>query len=90
MRPEPGKQRKLLAPNEDIDRVDLNEPHTIDGSSQMPTINSASRSRVGEALSAESNPTRLGTGEISRLGQRLGSLCSVGSARLDLVSRRQR
>ena len=90
MRAEPDRLAKELAPKEHVDRVDLNEPHAIDDSSQMPTINSASRSRVGEALSAESNPTRLGTGEISRLGQRLGSLCSVGSARLDLVSRRQR
>ena len=45
MRSEPGEQRQLLAADEHVDRVDLDEPHPVDDAAEMPAVDAARRPR---------------------------------------------
>ena len=55
MGPETGEQGKLLTTHQDIDGVDLDEPHPIEHLSEVAPINPPVRTRVGETLRAEGN-----------------------------------
>ena len=58
MRTEACEERQLLAANQDVDRVDLDQPHAIERATEVPPIDAALRPRVGEALRAECDAAR--------------------------------
>jgi len=59
MRAEPCEKGQLLAADQDIDRINLNDTHLFDQLAQMAPINSTSRPWVVEPLGPERNPPSL-------------------------------
>lgn len=64
MRAEPSKEWQLLAADQDIDRVDLDDADLFDKLAQMTTIDSPTRPWVVEPLRPECNPPSLSVGEL--------------------------
>ena len=50
---------QLLTANQNVDRIDLNQTHTTEYTTEMPTIDSAGRARFTETLRGERDPPRL-------------------------------
>ncbi len=61
VRAEPGEQRQLLAANQHVDRVDLDQSDPVEQASEVAPIDTPGRPPVGEALCSERDPARLCT-----------------------------
>ena len=64
MRTESSEKGKFLTSNQHVDRVDLDEPHVVDGATQMAAVDAAGRTRPREPLSAERETSRLSDVEV--------------------------
>ena len=53
MRSQPGEQWQLLAAYEDVDRVDLDDPHPVDDAAEMTAVDTTSGPRIVEPLRGE-------------------------------------
>ena len=56
---ESREEWEFLAPHQHVDRVDLDEPHVVDGATQVTAVDAAGRTRPRETLSAERETSRL-------------------------------
>ena len=66
VRPEPGEQRQLLAAHQHVDRVDLDQTDAVEHPTQMAPVDASGRAWVGEALSGQGDPLRLGVRDDDR------------------------
>ena len=57
--PEPGPHRQVVRPLQYIDRIELQEPDTVDNSPEMPAVDTALGPRVGKSLRRQGNPAGL-------------------------------
>ncbi len=53
VRPEPGEHRHLLAADEHVDRVDLDQTDAVEHPAGVTAVDAARRSRLAEALGGE-------------------------------------
>ena len=66
MFPEARKQRQLLATNEHVDRVDLDEADSVENATKVLARNFSPRTRSGKTLCCERDASRSGNVEVSR------------------------
>ena len=64
MRTESSEKGKFLTSNQHVDRVDLDEPHVVDGATQVAAIDATGWPRPCETLSAERETSRLSDVEV--------------------------
>ena len=64
MRTESSEKGEFLTSNQHVDRVDLDEPHVVDGATQVAAIDATGWPRPCETLSAERETSRLSDVEV--------------------------
>jgi len=55
---QPCEEWELLAADEDVDRVDLDQPDPVEHTPEVTAVDSPGRARIGETLGAEREPPR--------------------------------